>query len=249
MKILLPKVYSQVGNQTPIGNSTIDKIGCLTVDVAMAATYFGHPIDPSTLATKVTYQGNLWIWQQLTNLFPDIIYQGQVQTPLELTTDQMNQIKAIIDQGYPVFLQIDVLPSTSPLDEHWVLAIGYNGDDFIIANPLGGNVHNITDYGVQPQLLIWAWAWYKGKLPVSSDALTECLRQHGELVRKLDIQDKLILEQKDTIKVMQSKIDGFQIEMTNKLAEKDKECLQKLQDYKTKVVNLTKAFNEQITSI
>ena len=258
MKITLPKIYSQIGNQTPIGNSTINDIGCLTVDASMAATYFGHPIDPTTLAKSVTYAFNLpnnqgfrtlWIWSELTKLFPDIIYKGQVQTPFELTTNQMNQIKGIIDKGYPVFLQIDVIPSTSQLDEHWVLAIGYNGDDFIITNPLGGYIHNITDYGIKPQLLIWAYAWYEGKLPVTVDPLTECLRQHEELIRKLEEKNKSILEQKDTIKVMQNKIDGFQTEMTNKLAEKDRICLQKLQDYKTKVVNLTKTFNEQITGI
>jgi len=188
--ITLPKLFTQVGNLTPIGNSTINNIGCLTVDASMAATYFGHAIDPSTLARSVKYVGNLWNWTELSRLYPDIVYKGQVQTPDILSNDQMNQIKGLIDKGYPVFLQIQ----TDSIPEHWLLAVGYNGDDFLCADPLKTPpiVHPITDYGLPPKEAIYAFAWYEGKLPVSTDALKECLIQHTVLVTEnLNLKEQI----------------------------------------------------------
>lgn len=208
MKVNLPKLYTQVGNSTPIGNSTINAIGCLTVDAAMAATYFGHSIDPTTLARSVTYQGNLWIWSELTRLFPDIIYKGQVFTPSLLTDAQMNQIKGLIDKGYPVFLQIQ----TPSIPEHWMLAVDYNGDDFLCADPLKNPpvIHPITDYGISPRTVIYAYAWYEGKLPTSGDALAECLRQHTVLVTENDNlkrDNKALTEYKNTHPYTQADLD------------------------------------------
>lgn len=223
MKVDLKKIYSQLDpaySSTPIGNLTIKDIGCLTCDVAMIATYFGHEITPSNLARSVNYSGNLWVWSELNRLYSDITYQGQIQTPTELSTTQMNDIKKLIDQGYPVLLQIDVIPSTPyNLDEHWVLAVDYNGDDFKVVNPYGGYIHNITDYGVKPQLLIWAYAWYKGKLPTSSnsDALNECLRQHTQLVTELE-------NYKKTYKYTQADLDSKVAQAKN--------------DIKNKIINL-----------
>ena len=208
MKANLPKLYTQVGNTTPIGNSNINAIGCLTVDAAMAATYFGHAIDPSTLAKSVTYQGNLWVWGELTRLFPDIVYKGQVQTPALLTDAQMNQIKGLIDKGYPVFLQIQ----TPIIPEHWMLAVDYNGDDFLCADPLKNPpvIHAITDYEISPRTVIYAYAWYEGKLPVQGDALAECLRQHTVLVTEIDNlkrENKTLTEYKNTHPFTQADLD------------------------------------------
>jgi hypothetical protein len=234
MKINLPKLYTQVGNQTPIGNSTINNIGCLTVDASMVSTYFGHAIDPSTLTRSVKYSGNLWIWSELTRLFPDIIYKGQIQTPDILTDNQMNQIKEIINKGFPVFLQI----KTDTIPEHWLLAVDYNGDDFLCADPLKNPpiIHPITDYGLPPREVIYAYAWYEGKLPVSADALSECLRQHGILVQQLE-------EAKHSLTKAQQDFKNFQTETTKRLADKDKECEQKIKDFKTKTINFVNGLN------
>lgn len=237
MKPKLPTLYTQVGNQIPIGNSTINNIGCLTVDASMVATYFGHVIDPSTLAKSVVYAFNgpnntgvrtLWDWSQLTKLFPDIIYKGQIQTPDILNDTQINQIKDRISTGFPVFLQIQ----TDAIPEHWLLAVDFNGDDFLCADPLKNPpiVHPITDYGLPPREVIYAYAWYEGKLPVLNDPLKECLRQHDILVQQLD-------ETKQGLLKAQTDFKDLQISTTKALADKDSECLRKLQDYKTKTTN------------
>jgi hypothetical protein len=171
MKINLPKIYSQNDerwkNKTLGTKGTIGAYGCLLTDIAMLCVYFGHDETPDTLNEKLKanggYQdGNLYVWGALTKIYPDITYQGQVLTPDPLTKTQMDFIRSRIDEGYPVVLQIDAIPSTAQLDEHWVLAVDYDGDDFILADPWDGAVKRITSWGVEPKKIIYAYAWYKG---------------------------------------------------------------------------------------
>src|SRR5262249_8466527 len=146
---------------TKIGSSTLGAIGCLTTDAAMVACFFGHTETPSTLAQKVKYSGNLWMWSELSRLFPDIQYTRPVnaidiQDPL--TTVQMNEIKGAIDKGFPPFIKI-ITPS---IPEHWLLGVDYDGDDFLVADPLrpNGQIHHISDYGIEPRKVIYAYGWY-----------------------------------------------------------------------------------------
>lgn len=243
MKINLPKLYTQVGNFTPIGTSTINAIGCLTVDASMTATYFGHPIDPSTLAKTVKYQGNLWIWSELNRLYPDIVYKGQIATPNDLTDLQMNQIKDRINVGYPVFLEI----RTSTIPTHWLLAVDYNGDDFLCADPLKSPpvVHPISDYGIAPRKVIYTYAWYEGKVPVvippTSPELTKCLLDlkvkteletflRGEIEKK----DKQLSEATATIVKLNSTIADLTVQRDTclvNLGNQKKGLIEKINKY------------------
>ncbi len=171
MKVQLPQTYSQNDQRwknTPLGTKgTIGDYGCLVANVAMVACYFGHIETPLTLNEKLRRNdgyanGNLFIWGALTQIYSDVVYEGQTQTPDPLTQGQMDDIRSIIDQKFPVFLQIDTIPATSGLDEHWVLAIDYDGDDFIVQDPWDGATKRITSWGVKPQELIYAYAYYSG---------------------------------------------------------------------------------------
>lgn len=171
MKVQLPKTYSQNDPQwknKSLGTSgTIGDFGCLLTDVTMTVCYFGHNETPVTLNDKLNRvggfaSGNLFVWGALSALYSDIVYQGQTQTPDPLTQGQMDDIRHIIDQKFPVFLQIDTVPATSGLDEHWILAIDYDGDDFIVQDPWDGATKRITSWGVKPQELIYAYAHYSG---------------------------------------------------------------------------------------
>lgn len=171
MKVNLPKTYSQNDPQwknTTLGTSgTIGDYGCLLTDIAMVSTYFGHNETPITINDKLKQNGgfvngNLYVWGGLTTIYSDIQYQGQVQTPDPLTKSQMDSIRSTIDRGFPVILQIDTIPATSQLDEHWILAIDYDGDDFIVQDPWDGATKRITSWGVAPQQLIYAYAYYSG---------------------------------------------------------------------------------------
>ncbi len=132
MKVQLPKTYSQNDSKwknKPLGTSgTIGEYGCLITDVAMTSCYFGHDETPLSINEKLTrgggyVNGNLFVWGALSKMYPDIVYQGQTQTPDPLTQGQMDEIRHTIDQKFPVFLQIDTIPATSGLDEHWVLSV------------------------------------------------------------------------------------------------------------------------------
>lgn len=257
MKINLPKIYSQLDNRwkdIKIGNSntTIGQVGCLLTCASMVATYFGHEETPATLVKKVAFSGNLWIWGQLTNLYPDIVFQKIVNTPSPLTTAQMNEIKKAIDEKCPVFLQVDVVPSTTALDEHWVLAVDYNGDDFTIVNPYGGYSHKITDYGVKPQLLIWAYAWYKGNVADNyykgidlnnKESVKVCVDTwhqvavEGLFIKKED-HEKVLAEKENTIANLNQQINNLNAQNTeinqekNRLADEVEDCNRRANSYK-----------------
>lgn len=243
MRINLPKTYSQLGNNTPIGNSTIDAIGCLTVCAAMTATYFGHPIDPSTLAKSVTYQGNLWVWGALTGLYGDIVYKGQIQTPSRLTDYQINQIKGLIDSGIPVFIQI----STQSIPEHWLLAVDYNGEDLLVSDPLrqGGQIHPITDYGIQPREVIYAYAWYSGKVPTSQSQGSS----QGDYYRGYDLtnKDSMKVAVDQMLKIVngevieKSQLETVKKDYENRLSQKDEKIKQLTDEIAKKDGELSKA--------
>lgn len=174
----IPNLYSQNDVQwknDKLGVSgTIGSIGCLMVDAAMLLCWFGIKVTPKTLNQKITenngYSGNLFIWQIITAMFPEIkwgILVGGLHDPL--TKTQMDFIRAKIDEGFPVVLQIDTIPATSKLDEHWVLAVDYDGDDFIVADPWDGVLKRITSWGKPPQEIIYAYAYYKGKPTIQAN--------------------------------------------------------------------------------
>lgn len=149
------------------------------VDGTMVVNYYGFRETPLTMNQKLTenggyMSGNLFVWGAIPKLFPGLKYKGKWSNKNPLTQAQMNQIREAINKGYPVFLQIDTIPSTSALDEHWVLAIGYDGDDFIIQDPWDGAEKRITSWGVTPQKLIYSWCWYEGK-PAETDPAEGCL--------------------------------------------------------------------------
>lgn len=176
IKIILPRKFSQNDPQwksITLGTSgTIGAYGCLMTDATMTANYFGVKETPITLNEKLKanngyVNGNLFNWSVFAQLF-GLKYSGQSSSIAPLTNEQMSQIKNAIDKGYPVFLRIDTIPATAKLDEHWILAIGYDGDDFIIQDPWDGATKRITSWGVSPQKLIYAWCWYTGRVPQST---------------------------------------------------------------------------------
>ena len=173
MKVNLSQKFSQNDprwKDTILGTKgTIGAYGCLMTDATMTACYYGHNETPLTVNEKMKnnggYQnGNLFVWGVFASLF-NLKYSGQFSNKDPLTKANMDQIRSQIDKGYPVFLQIDTIPSSSQLDEHWILATDYDGDDFIVQDPWDGATKRITSWGVAPQKLIYAWCWYEGKVP------------------------------------------------------------------------------------
>lgn len=191
-KLRLPNTFSQNDprwKDSPLGTKgTIGNYGCLMIDGTMVVNYYGFRETPLTMNQKLTEnggydKGNLFVWSAIPRLFPGLKYRGKWSNKNPLTQAQMNQIRGAIDKGYPVILQIDTIPITAALDEHWVLAIGYDGDDFIIQDPWDGAEKRITSWGVIPQKLIYSWCWYEGK-PAEVDSAEGCLVPNTKEERK-----------------------------------------------------------------
>lgn len=184
--ITLPKVFSQFDlqwNDQILGFNTDKKYNfhnyaCRISTLAMIAWYFGKQETPLTINTKLKevegYEqgtGN-YISGSITKIFPDI-KETAIQTPYELTDDQMATIKQSLDRGFPVVFGIDYNPKTLDFDSHYVVAIGYNPkdeNDFTVADSLGGRIHSLKDYlGEKVKTVrqsVWQYFLYEGQVPV-----------------------------------------------------------------------------------
>ena len=248
-KLKLPITFSQNDprwKDKPIGTKgTIGGVGCLMCDGTMVANYYGFQETPLTFNEKLTqnggYQdGNLMIWGKIPQLFPGLKYSGQWASADLLTQAHMNQIRGAIDKGFPVFLKIDTIPSTSKLDEHWILAIGYDGDDFIVQDPWDGAEKRITSWGVTAQKLIWAWCWYEGK-PAEVDSADGCLvpntpewrkkyeqivasaTKWAESLKILEIEDDPNTTPSDKIKSVVAGYKSRETDLKNQLGDSQKD--------------------------
>jgi len=154
---------------------TIGRYGCLLDSLAMLSSYYGFIETPDTLNEKLKIlnppgyaNGNLYVWGSLGRIHTGIKYKKRVSTPTLLTKAQMNEIRGSIDKGFPVIIQIDSVPATSALDEHWVLVYGYDGDDLFLVDSTDGKDKRITDWGISPQKMIWAYTLIEGPISVSA---------------------------------------------------------------------------------
>ncbi|QLG69749.1 MAG: hypothetical protein CH104c_0518 [Candidatus Woesebacteria bacterium] len=248
-KLTLPTTFNQNDprwKNSPLGTKgTIGQYGCLMCDGTMVVNYYGFRETPLTMNEKLTQnggydKGNLLIWSAIPRLFAGLKYSGKWSNDNPLTQAQMDQIRSAIDKGYPVFLQIDTIPSTSGLDEHWILAIGYDGDDFIVQDPWDGAEKRITSWGITPQKLIYSWCWYEGK-PSETDVAEGCLvpntpewrekyeqivgsaTKWAEALKVLEIADDPNTTPVDKIKSVIAGYKSRETDLGNKLRDKQKE--------------------------
>lgn len=217
IKIFLSKTFSQQDpawrNETLGSKGTIGAYGCLETDATMVANYYGANETPATMNQKLKDnggfsdgsnigKGNLLVWGAIASIF-GLKYSGKFSNDNLLTKANMDQIRGALDKGFPVLLQIDTVPSTSQKDEHWILAIGYDGDDLIVQDPWDGATKRITSWGVTAQKLIYAWCWYEGKVPtqVTDPTITIPTKDRDWLVGRAttakDVASYLAIESPD----------------------------------------------------
>lgn len=131
---------------------TIGNYGCLITCLAMVSSYYGEENTPLEINDKLKAKNGfvsdgLYIWNAIEKILD--IKENSFVTPTLLTDIQMNDIKTQIDNGYPVMLCIDAVPSTSALDMHFVLATAYNPsdeNDFTIVDPWDGQEKSLKKY-------------------------------------------------------------------------------------------------------
>lgn len=140
-----------LGQDTDHGE-TIGSFGCLFVDYVVMAQFLG--LDDRTLLQVHEHfkQAGSFSAQYLRNgafriAYPDALdYNGY-----RVRTDSQMEpvIRAYLDDGLPVAARVDFVPETSGREQHWVVLIGYDGDDYVIADPWTGTIGMLSEvYGI-----------------------------------------------------------------------------------------------------
>ncbi len=135
--------YMQTGNTTRLGNSpyTVSQYGCLITSIAMVATYYGHHVTPSDIASNPANfdsQGYL----QVNSPAGTGINVGYSQ-PVN-----WNTIDDEIANGHPVIVSI-YLPSVGAINRdgssHFIVIKGKSGNKYLMHDPIGpGRGYNIS---------------------------------------------------------------------------------------------------------
>lgn len=117
---------------------TIGEWGCLLTCYAMIANTFGNDVTPSQLndamlSRKGFINGYFTKWNALSNVYNHIIFEGKFGSHAGL----LQRIDASLEAGRPVPVQVDFTRDTpySDNDQHWVLIVAKDGDDYRINDP------------------------------------------------------------------------------------------------------------------
>jgi GH25 family lysozyme M1 (1,4-beta-N-acetylmuramidase) len=148
-------------NRLGTSNVTIGQQGCLITCVAMTLKFYGYDYTPATLNTYLTNHdgyasGNLLWWGRVPHLsiatWVDCL---NVPAPL-------SQIDACLGRGEPVIVHVDFVPSTSPINDHYVLIIGKLGaDDYTMIDPWDGWQGSFKSRYVSPERYIYRIVSYR----------------------------------------------------------------------------------------
>ena len=124
--------------------STIGANGCLMTNVSMVCNAFGHASNPLQLNDWLTanegyLDGNLFLWDAIGRLYPDMKFDGFVYNP------SISQIRAAILAGILPIMYVDFDDKTPLIEMHWVLGIGVTDDDVMIADPWTGTIGKLSE--------------------------------------------------------------------------------------------------------
>ncbi len=133
-------------------NVTIGDYGCLLTCYAMVLRYYGWATDPGMLhglfmkARGFDSNGN-YHWDTATNIY------GGTQEIVDarnrsLTDAELKKMLDAINKGYPVIIQVDMVPSTTKADMHFVVGYEYRDGEVMIADPWTGKQYSLRSrYG------------------------------------------------------------------------------------------------------
>lgn len=113
----------------PLGTSgTIGSYGCVMTAETNALNQLGIVTNPVVnnawrTANGGYHNGNLIVWEKVSEQHPDIIWEGKTWNPTDA------QIKQKIAAGCPLVMLVDHNEGTPVLDEHWVNSIPSPADD------------------------------------------------------------------------------------------------------------------------
>ena len=158
VRLTVPNVYSQrdprwANNCIGVcpNNRTIGGWGCLLVAYNIMSQYLNLTTLPPDLynnhmVSRGCFSGPYLLAGALRTAHPtQVIYDGHLGRGEALEI----KIKQWLDMAIPVPIRVDFNPTTPVWEQHWVLAVGYTRDDFIVLDPWYGDEINLkTRYGI-----------------------------------------------------------------------------------------------------
>lgn len=132
--------YTQLGNWTRMGGSPfyVNDLGCLVTSIAMVATYYGHSVTPTAIATTYGSFSEGGYLQSVSGIGVSV---GSSQSVNWSTVDSQ------IGAGRPVIVSV-YIPSVGKINgdgsSHFVVIYGHSGGAYLMADPLGyGRGYNL----------------------------------------------------------------------------------------------------------
>lgn len=147
-------------NQLGTSSTTIGWNGCLITCVAMVQNYYGWDTDPAMVDAWLTVNngysdGNLLNWNAVPLPLGTWVDCLKIPTPLD-------KIDACLAKGEPAIVWVDFYPSTSVIDQHWVLIIGKLGaDDYTMIDPWDGWQGSFKSRYINPSRYIFRIVSYR----------------------------------------------------------------------------------------
>lgn len=130
------------------GAPSIGRWGCMMTCLTMTANTYGHAVTPDQFNLLMVERGAFvngyfTSWSALNTVFNDIAFDGK----MDMGSDIVGRVDQFLQAGRPVPVTVDNTPATaySDVDQHWVLVVGRNGDDYWVNDPmdLDGNPRSI----------------------------------------------------------------------------------------------------------
>lgn len=186
------------------GGGTLGDYGCLVTCIAMQ---FGKT--PLDLVSQDIFNGNYVDWTKLTKLFPYTFEKVEGKTQDTYKT----KIKDRLDKGIPTIFEVDFDSGIAGVQQHFVLAIGYD-NDLLLNDPwtgetywLGGSYRNIISL--------------RALTPIAPalDPLAECLKTHGDLMNQLTEQGEELAETQKKLTIAENDLKNLRESEKNLLAK------------------------------
>lgn len=200
--------YKKLGTSTV----TLGTSGCVLTCLSMLCTYYKHPVFPDQLNDMlVNINGfanqNLMKWEVLTLLFPDIHWDQRLDcpntpAPLDIVDDYLGQSK-------PVVALVDFDPNTPDLQQHFVLVIGKDNNDYFINDPWTGETYFLSAKYGEPAKAICGLRLYSGPVVVQEE--------HYQVVYKGQVLASYERNPIDTIDTLDKKLEGARTNLAQEI--------------------------------
>jgi len=140
------------------GDTTIGANGCLISDIAMMLKYLGLDTDPAKLVAWLKSNGglygNLFVWKSVEKLLPGLKF------ILKYIGSHPDKIDESLSRKMPCLVHVDYDPTTSLIDQHWILIVDKVDGRYVAIDPKDGvriwfderygsstgNIYNVSTY-------------------------------------------------------------------------------------------------------